>query len=46
MAKKRDIIAFAVSLIIKAAIIAAQFSGRVRKLSLKLLAAMESVRKE
>jgi hypothetical protein len=39
--KKIDIINTAVSLIIKAAIIAAQFSGIVRKRSLKHLAAMQ-----
>jgi len=36
-----DTITFAVSLIIKAVIIAARFSGRVRKRSLKRLAAMD-----
>ncbi len=41
MDKNHDTIAFAVSLIIKAAIIAARFSGRVRKRSLKRLAAMD-----
>jgi len=41
MNKNLDIINFAVSLIIKAALIAARFSGRVRKRSLKRLAAME-----
>jgi transposase len=41
-----DIIAYAVSLIIKAAIIAAWFSGRVRKRSLKRLAAMEADEKD
>ena len=35
MDKNLDIITYAVSLIIKAAIIAARFSGRVRKRSLK-----------
>jgi len=41
MDKNHDTIAFAVSLIIKAAIIAARFSGRVRKRSLKRLASMD-----
>jgi len=41
MDKNHDTITFAVSLIIKAAIIAARFSGRVRKRSLKRLAAMD-----
>jgi len=39
--KNLDIINFAVSMIIKAVVIAARFSGRVRKRSLKRLAAME-----
>ncbi len=41
MGKNPDITNFAVSLIIKAVVIAARFSGRVRKRSLKRLAAME-----
>jgi len=41
MDKNLDIATIAVSLIIKAAIIVAQFSGRVRKRSLKRLAAMD-----
>jgi len=41
MDKHLDITNFAVSLIIKAVVIAARFSGRVRKRSLKRLAAME-----
>ena len=41
MDKNPDITNFAVSLIIKAVVIAARFSGRVRKRSLKRLAAME-----
>ena len=41
MDKNHDTIAFAVSLIFKAVVIAAQFSGRVRKRSLKRLAAMD-----
>ncbi len=40
MTKNLDIISAAVSLIIKAALLAARFSGRVRKRSLKRLAAM------
>ncbi|MCP4167191.1 MAG: helix-turn-helix domain-containing protein, partial [Chloroflexi bacterium] len=39
--KNRDTIIFAVSLILKAAIVAAKYSGRVRKRSLKRLAAMD-----
>ncbi len=46
MNKNLDIINFAVSLIIKAALIAAQFSGRVRKRSLKRLAAMDADTKD
>ena len=42
MDKNHDTIAFAVSLVFKAVIIAAQFSGRVRKRSLKRLAAMDA----
>ncbi len=41
MDKNPDITNFAVSLIIKAVVIAARFSGRVRKRSLKRLAVME-----
>ncbi len=41
MDKNPDITNFAVSLIIKAVVIAARFSGKVRKRSLKRLAAME-----
>ena len=41
MNKNLDIINFAVSLIIKAALIAARFSGRARKRSLKRLATMD-----
>ena len=37
----RDTIIFAVSLILKAAVVAAKYSGRVRKRSLKRLAAMD-----
>ena len=41
MDKKHDAIAFAASLIFKAVIIAAKYSGRVRKRSLKRLATMD-----
>ncbi|MCJ7696623.1 MAG: hypothetical protein MUO40_14525 [Anaerolineaceae bacterium] len=41
MSKNCDTITCAASFIIKAAIIAAQYSGRVRKRSLKRLAAMD-----
>ena len=41
MTKDIDIINVAVALIIKAAILAARFSGRARKQSLKRLAAMD-----
>ena len=41
MSKNIDIIIAAVELIIKAAVFAAQFSGRARKRSLKRLAAMD-----
>ena len=41
MNKNLDIISYAVSLLIKAAIIAGQFSGKARKRSLKRLAAMD-----
>ena len=37
----RDTIIFAVSLILKAAVVAAKYSGTVRKRSLKRLAAMD-----
>ena len=46
MNKNVDIITYAVSLIIKAAIMAARFSGRVRKRSLKRLAAMDAETKD
>ena len=46
MDKNPDITNFAVSLIIKAVVIAARFSGRVRKRSLKRLAAMEADAKD
>jgi hypothetical protein len=46
MDKNLDIITYAVSLIIKAVIIAARFSGRVRKRSLKRLAAMDAETKD
>jgi hypothetical protein len=46
MDKNHDTIAFAVSLIIKAAIRAARFSGRVRRRSLKRLAAMDTETKD
>jgi hypothetical protein len=46
MNKSLDIINFAVSPIIKAALIAARFSGRVRKRSLKRLAAMDADTKD
>jgi len=41
MNKNLDLINFAVSLIIKAALIAARFSGRARKRSLRRLATMD-----
>jgi len=41
MDKNRDSITFAVSLILRAAIVTAKYSGRVRKRSLKRLAAMD-----
>ena len=41
MTRNLDILSVAVELIIKAAILAARFSGRVRRRSLKCLAAME-----
>jgi len=46
MDKNLDIITYAVSLIIKAAIMAGRFSGRVRKRSLKRLAAMDADTKD
>ncbi|MHC4228322.1 MAG: hypothetical protein ACYSW0_12930 [Planctomycetota bacterium] len=42
MKKNLDITNFAVSLIIKAALIAARFSGRARKRSLRRLATMDN----
>jgi len=42
MDKNLDIIPYAVTLIIKAAIMAARFSGAVRKQGLKRLAAMDT----
>ena len=42
MDKNLDIITYAVTLIIKAAVVAARFSGTVRKRSLKRLAAMDA----
>ena len=42
MNKNLDIITYAVSLIVKATLMAARFSGRVRKRSLKRLAAMDT----
>ena len=44
--KNLDVITYAVSLIIKAVIIAGRFSGRARKRSLKRLAAMDADAKE
>ena len=46
MYKNLDIISYAVTLIIKAAIMAARFSGRVRKRSLKRLADMAANAKD
>ncbi len=46
MTKNLDIISAAVSLIIKAALLAARFSGRVRKRSLKRLASMDADAKD
>jgi putative transposase len=46
MNKDLDVISYAVSLIIKAAILAARFSGRVRKRSLKRLVAMDADTKD
>jgi hypothetical protein len=42
MTETLDILNAAVSLLIKAALLAARFSGRVRKRSLKRLAAMDT----
>jgi hypothetical protein len=42
MAENLDILNAAVSLLIRAALLAARFSGRVRKRSLKRLATMDS----
>ena len=41
MDNNRDTIIFAVSLILKAAVVTAKYSGRVRKRSLKRLAVMD-----
>jgi transposase InsO family protein len=46
MAENLDILNVAVSLLIKAALLAARFSGRVRKRSLKRLAAMDADTKD
>jgi len=46
MDKNLDIITYAVTLIIKAAIVAAGFSGTLRKRSLKRLAAMDTNAKD
>jgi len=46
MNKNLDVITHAATLVIKAAILAARFSGRVRKRSLKRLAAMDAARKD
>ena len=46
MDKNLDIITYAMSLIIKAAIMAGRFSGRARKRSLKRLAAMDADAKD
>ncbi len=46
MDKNLDIITYAVSLIVKAVIMAGRFSGRVRKRSLKRLAAMDADTKD
>ncbi|MHC4508857.1 MAG: hypothetical protein ACYTAO_07860 [Planctomycetota bacterium] len=46
MNKNLDVITLAVTLIIKAAIIAARFSGIIRKRSLKRLAAMDADTKD
>jgi len=41
MNKNLEILSYAVSLILKATLLAARFSGRVRKRSLRRLAAMD-----
>ena len=46
MNKNLDVITHAATLVIKAAILAARFSGRVRKRSLKRLAAMDAGAKD
>ena len=46
MDKNLDIITYAVSLIVKAVIMAGRFSGTVRKRSLKRLAAMDADTKD
>ncbi|UCE50349.1 MAG: hypothetical protein JSW47_09325 [Phycisphaerales bacterium] len=46
MSKNLDVITHSVTLIIKAAVMAARFSGRVRKRSLKRLAAMAANAKD
>ncbi len=46
MDKNLDIITYAVSLIIKAVVMAGRFSGRVRKRSLRRLAAMDADTKD
>jgi DNA invertase Pin-like site-specific DNA recombinase len=46
MNRNSDVITHAATLVIKAAILAARFSGRVRKRSLKRLAAMDAARKD
>ena len=46
MDKNLDIVTYAVSLIVKAAIMASRFSGRARKRSLKRLARMDAGTKE
>jgi hypothetical protein len=46
MDKNLDIISYAVTLIIKAAIVAARYSGIIRKRSLKRLSAMDADTKD
>jgi hypothetical protein len=46
MNKNREVISCAIALIIKSAIVAARFSGRIRKRSLKRLAAMDISEKD
>jgi len=46
MAENLDILNVAVSLLIKAALLAARFSGRIRRRSLKRLAAMDADAKD